>query len=73
MAAAVTEMLERLRRDPYPLRAAARAEAARLFAPEVVCAAVSAALARLADGELAGRGGGAERGPEIHELTGSAS
>jgi glycosyltransferase involved in cell wall biosynthesis len=73
MAAAVTEMLERLRRDPSRMRAAARAEAERLFAPEVVCAAVSSALARLADGELAGRGGGAERGPEIHELTGSPS
>jgi hypothetical protein len=73
MTAALTAMLERLAADPARMRAAARAEAERLFAPEVVCAGVSAALDRLLAGRARADGAGPERGPEIHELTGSAS
>ena len=51
MAAAVIAMLEQLRADPTALRARARAEAERLFSPEVVCEQISAALVRLADGD----------------------
>jgi glycosyltransferase involved in cell wall biosynthesis len=73
MTTALTAMLERLAGDPARMRAAARAEAERLFAPEVVCAGVSAALDRLLAGGSRAGGVGPERGPEIHELTGSAS
>ncbi len=38
MASAITAMLERQRTEREQIRASARAEAARLFAPEVVCA-----------------------------------
>jgi glycosyltransferase involved in cell wall biosynthesis len=48
MAAAVTTMIERLRANPAAMRSLARAEAERLFAPEVVCGEISAALERLA-------------------------
>jgi glycosyltransferase involved in cell wall biosynthesis len=47
LAAATVEMLERLRADPERTRALARAEAERLFAPEVVCEQVAGALQRL--------------------------
>jgi hypothetical protein len=40
-------MLDRLRTNATETRALARAEAERLFAPEVVCEGISAALARL--------------------------
>ena len=52
MTTAIAAMLERIERDPTGVRSAARAEAQRLFAPEVVCAQVSQALARLVGGEL---------------------
>jgi glycosyltransferase involved in cell wall biosynthesis len=47
MADAIEAMLARLREDPAGLRALARAEAERRFAPDVVCAQISQALARL--------------------------
>jgi glycosyltransferase involved in cell wall biosynthesis len=47
MAAAVTTMIDRLTASPVEMRSMARAEAERLFAPEVVCREVSAALERL--------------------------
>jgi hypothetical protein len=74
MASAVTAMIERLRADPAGLRGGARAEAERLFAPEIVCAGVSSALSRLA-AERAGASadGGSRSGPGVHELSGSAS
>lgn len=50
MATAIVQMLERLRADPSAIRARARAEAERLFAPEVVCEQISRALERLIDG-----------------------
>lgn len=50
MAAGIVAMIERLREDPVGTRAKARAEAERLFAPEVVCEGVSAALADLLAG-----------------------
>jgi glycosyltransferase involved in cell wall biosynthesis len=50
LATAITDMLERLRSDPAQIRATARAEAERLFAPEVVCEQISAALVQLVDG-----------------------
>jgi glycosyltransferase involved in cell wall biosynthesis len=49
MVEAITAMLDRLARNPAETRALARAEAERLFAPEVVCEAVSLALQRLVD------------------------
>jgi len=50
MADAIVAMIERLRADPAGVRTKARAEAERLFAPEVVCEQVSRALLRLIDG-----------------------
>jgi len=49
IAAAITTMLERLKANPQQTRALARAEAERLFAPEVVCGQISRALERLTD------------------------
>ena len=49
MAAAITEMLDRVRRSPAEMRSLARAEAERLFAPDVVCRQISTALERLVD------------------------
>jgi glycosyltransferase involved in cell wall biosynthesis len=49
MATAISEMLAALERKPTELRALARAEAERLFAPEVICEQISAALERLVD------------------------
>ncbi|MCW3031810.1 MAG: glycosyltransferase [Solirubrobacterales bacterium] len=73
MAAAVVAMLDRLAADPAGMRAAARAEAERLFAPEIVCAGVSSALARLTAGRSRAAGAGPDRDPGVQELTGSAS
>jgi glycosyltransferase involved in cell wall biosynthesis len=50
MAAAILAMLDRVRAEPARMRAMARSEAERLFAPEVVCRQVSSALERLVDG-----------------------
>jgi glycosyltransferase involved in cell wall biosynthesis len=47
MAVAIVAMLDRLRTNAAETRALARAEAERLFAPEVVCEGISAALALL--------------------------
>ncbi|HXB65457.1 MAG TPA: glycosyltransferase family 4 protein [Solirubrobacteraceae bacterium] len=51
MADAIEALLARLAADPHGVRAAARAEAERLFAPEVVCAQLSRALGRLVGGD----------------------
>jgi glycosyltransferase involved in cell wall biosynthesis len=50
MADAILAMIERLRADPTGVRTTARAEAQRLFAPEVICEQVSRALVALVDG-----------------------
>jgi glycosyltransferase involved in cell wall biosynthesis len=50
MAGATASMLANVARDGERLRALARAEAARLFAPEAVCGQISDALERLVDG-----------------------
>jgi glycosyltransferase involved in cell wall biosynthesis len=50
MADAILAMIERLRADPTGVRTTARAEAQRLFAPEVVCEQISRALVALVDG-----------------------
>ena len=50
MATAIVQMLARLQSAPEQLRATARSEAERLFAPEVVCERISAALERLVEG-----------------------
>jgi colanic acid biosynthesis glycosyl transferase WcaI len=47
MAAAILELIERLRSGPSQTRSLARAEAQRLFAPDVVCTQISLALERL--------------------------
>jgi glycosyltransferase involved in cell wall biosynthesis len=49
MAAGITTMLERLRTDEDEIRSKARAEATRLFAPEVVSSQLSNALEHLAE------------------------
>ncbi len=46
MAAAVVAMLAALSSNPAQMRSKARGEAERLFAPDVVCAGISAALER---------------------------
>ncbi len=56
MANAIADMLTRLREEPAPVRSLARAEAERLFAPEIVCEQISAALEQLVR-ERAFRGG----------------
>lgn len=48
IAGAISEMLERVKAKPAAIRSTARAEAERLFSPELVCARISAALERLA-------------------------
>lgn len=48
MADAIRELLGRARADPEAMSAKARSEAVRLFAPEVVCRQISAALEQLA-------------------------
>lgn len=50
MADAIETLLERLAAAPADLRRRARAEAQRLFAPEVVCEQISAALIGLVSG-----------------------
>jgi glycosyltransferase involved in cell wall biosynthesis len=50
MVAAITAMLERLRARPGEVRSKARAEAERLFAPELVCEQISAALEAVVEG-----------------------
>lgn len=59
MATAITAMLEEVRESPQQIRSVARAEAARLFAPDVVCGKISAALEQLVN---AGRDGPAAHG-----------
>jgi len=49
IVAAITRMLERLDAEPAQIRAKARAEAERRYAPEVVCRQVAAALEVLLD------------------------
>jgi glycosyltransferase involved in cell wall biosynthesis len=50
MADGALELLERVRAEPVATREGARAEAQRLFAPEVVCGLVATALERLVGG-----------------------
>jgi glycosyltransferase involved in cell wall biosynthesis len=50
MATAILETLERARLDPAGVSSRARSECRRLFAPEVVCEQISAALEGLVDG-----------------------
>lgn len=52
---AITEMLERLRRDPARMSALARSEAERLFAPGVVSGKISEALLALVGGDAPAR------------------
>src|SRR5262249_28977679 len=66
MALALTTMLDRVRTNPTEIRATARAEAERLFAPDVVCEEISTALERLVDG--AGRRLGGISGPSHREV-----
>jgi glycosyltransferase involved in cell wall biosynthesis len=51
MASAIANLLGELRDDPAELRRTARAEARRLFAPDVVCGQISDALERLVETE----------------------
>ena len=50
MASAIAELLEELRAHPAEMRSKARSEAERLFAPDVVCRQISAALQQLVGG-----------------------
>jgi glycosyltransferase involved in cell wall biosynthesis len=54
MMSAIENMLERLQSSRSEMRATARREAARLFAPDVVCAQFSDTLARLVAGADSG-------------------
>jgi glycosyltransferase involved in cell wall biosynthesis len=59
MATAIEQMLGRIREQPAQMRSLARAEAERLFAPEVICRQLSAALeALVANGSAAANGAG---------------
>ncbi len=60
LAEAIVDTLARLREDRAGLAALARAEAERLFAPDVVAAQISDALERLAHGEAGGEAAPAE-------------
>ncbi len=51
MARGIEATIRRLAAEPAETRARARAEARRLFAPEVICEQISDALERLIDGE----------------------
>jgi len=53
MATAILELLDRVAADPAGTGARARSEAARLFAPSVVCEQISAALLELVGGARA--------------------
>jgi len=53
MVDGVVATLDRLRGDRHQIETRARAEATRLFAPEVVCGRISATLERLVDSRLA--------------------
>jgi len=50
MASAITTMLEKVKTSPTETRSLARAEAERLFAPQVVCRQISTALEGFIDG-----------------------
>jgi glycosyltransferase involved in cell wall biosynthesis len=73
MAEAIVAMLERLATDPAATRARARAEAERLFAPEIVCGGVSTAIERLTRGEGAPGAADAFGDPAVAEAGGPAS
>jgi glycosyltransferase involved in cell wall biosynthesis len=76
LAAAILATLERLRADRPRISALARAEAERLFAPDVVCAAIAAALERLVDGDGDGGGrgdGDAARAPTAQQTAVASS
>ena len=53
IATAITDMLERVRAHASQTRSMARAEAERLFAPDVVCEKISTALIQLVEGARA--------------------
>lgn len=57
LAEALTQLLDRLAQQPQRLRLLARAEAERLFATDVVCGEISAALERLVAAREARRSG----------------
>jgi glycosyltransferase involved in cell wall biosynthesis len=52
IATAITTMLERVKSNPAQCASTARVEAERLFAAELVCARISAALEQLVDGRV---------------------
>jgi glycosyltransferase involved in cell wall biosynthesis len=54
MASEIVGMIEQLRANTAETRAAARAQAQRLFAPEVVCEQIASALESLLDGTAQG-------------------
>ncbi|MGA2321427.1 MAG: glycosyltransferase family 4 protein [Solirubrobacteraceae bacterium] len=51
MCEAIVTMIDRLKKSPQAIRSTARAEAERLFAPDLVCRRISDALERLLEGE----------------------
>jgi len=50
MATAIEAMLDSVKKSPMEIRSAARAEAERLFAPDLVCEKISVALEQLVHG-----------------------
>jgi glycosyltransferase involved in cell wall biosynthesis len=73
MTTAIAAILDKLETDPTGTRSVARAEAERLFAPEVVCQQISAALERLARGAPDDARGARPAPAEAMAHTGSAA
>jgi glycosyltransferase involved in cell wall biosynthesis len=63
MSMAIETLARRLAEEPTELRRTARAEAQRLFAPDVVCAQISSALTRLVGGAQQDGSSGAGAAP----------
>jgi glycosyltransferase involved in cell wall biosynthesis len=73
MADAVETTIAGLRADPPGTRARARAEAERLFSPELVCERVATALAQLTGARSGAQAAPSGPGRAADELTGSPS
>jgi glycosyltransferase involved in cell wall biosynthesis len=71
LAQAIEAMIDRRRSDPHALSAIARSEAQRLFATDVVCAAISQGLLALRQGP--GGGAPARRPPDRRGLSDSCA
>lgn len=62
MVGGISTLLDRLRANPAAIRSTARAEAQRLFAPDVVCRQISLALVQMVEGRPPGVPGSVDLG-----------